>query len=77
MTREARLKKRFAAWYHCLRPGVWKPAAAAVDEVRACVLKHPCPAGPVRAGRVLEDEHFEFRGDSPREEFCCTRDGEW
>jgi hypothetical protein len=77
MTREVRLKKRFAALYHCLRPGVWKPAAATVDEVRACVLKHPGPAGLVRAGRLLEDEHFEFRGGSPHEEDRCTRDGEW
>ena len=77
MTREARLKNRYATLYHCLRPGVWQPAAGMVDQLLACWLKHPGPDGPVRAGRLLEDEHFEFRGDSRREEPCCTRAGEW
>jgi hypothetical protein len=77
MTREARLKDRYAAQYHCLRPGVWQPAAAVVDRLLACLLKHPGPAGPVRAGRRLADDHFEFRGQSRREEVGCSRDGEW
>ena len=77
MPREARLKKRYARLYHCFRPGVWQPAAGMADQLLACLLKHPGPVGPVRAGRLLLDEHFEFRGDSRREEACCTRDGEW
>jgi hypothetical protein len=77
MSREARLKNRYAALYNCLRAGVWQPAAVTADRLLACLLEHPGPAGPVRPSRLLEDEHFEFRGDSPREEACCTRAGEW
>jgi hypothetical protein len=77
MTREVRLKNRYAALYPGLRPGVWQPAAVAVDRLLACLLEHPGRAGAFRPGRRLDDEHFEFRGDSLREEVCCTRVGEW
>ena len=70
-------KKRYAAKYHCVRPGVWQPAAGTADQLLACLLEHPGPARPVWPGRLLLDEHFEFRGDSPRKEPCCTRTGEW
>lgn len=77
MTREARLKKRHAGLYHGLRPGVWKPAAAVVDQLLAWQLEHPDAAGPFRPGRLLVDDDFEFRGESRREEVCCSRNGEW
>jgi len=77
MTREVRLKNRYATLYPGLRPGVWQPAAVAVDRLLACLLEHPGRAGACHPGRRLDDEHFEFRGDSRREEVCCTRVGEW
>jgi hypothetical protein len=77
MTREARLKKRYAGLYHCLQPGVWLPAAAVVDRLLAWQLEHPDAAGPFRPGRLLLEDHFEFRGASPRETVCSSRDGEW
>jgi hypothetical protein len=77
MTREARLKDRYAALYPGLRPGVWQPAAVVVDRLLASLLEHPGPAGAVRPGRLLNPQHFEFRGSSARVEACCTRTGEW
>jgi hypothetical protein len=77
MTRQVRLKKRYAGLYHCLRPGLWLPAAAAVDRLLAWQLEHPDAAGPFRPGRLLADDHFEFRGESSRQEVCCSRNGEW
>jgi hypothetical protein len=77
MTRETRLKERYAALYHCLRPGEWRPAASVADQLLACRLEHPSRHKVVRLGRALDDEHFEFRGDARREEPCLTRAGEW
>ena len=77
MNREARLKNRYAGQYHCLRPGVWRPAAGVADQVFACCLDHPGPRRPVRPGRLLMDDHFEFRGGTSREEARLTRVGEW
>jgi hypothetical protein len=77
MLREARLKARYASLYPCLRAGVWQPAAVAVDRLLACALESPAPTGALRPGRLLDDEHFEFRGGSARRELCCTRAGEW
>jgi hypothetical protein len=56
---------------------VWQPAAVVVDRLLACVLEHPGPIGAIRPGRFLDDEHFEFRGESLREEACCSRVAEW
>jgi len=53
MAREARLKKRYAAKYHCVRPGVWQPAVGMADQLLACLLEHPGPARPVRSSRLL------------------------
>jgi hypothetical protein len=77
MTREARLKHDYAALYPCVRPGVWQPAAVVVDRLLACMLEHPDRAGGIRPGRVIRDEHFEFRGVSARAKPCATRCGEW
>ena len=77
MTREARLKRRYAALYHCIPPGVWRPAAEMVDKVQACSLVLAGGHRPALAGRVLVEEHFDFRGGSSREEPCLTRAAEW
>ena len=76
MTREACLETRYASLYGCLRPEVWEPAAVVADRLLAWSLEHPGTAGLVRSGRVLDEQHFSFRGRSPRAERCCTRAGE-
>jgi len=77
MPREARLKDRYAALYPCLRPGAWQPGAVVVDRLLACLMDRASSGGAVRLGRLLDDAHFEFRGESRRKETCCTRVGEW
>jgi hypothetical protein len=77
MRREARLKKQYAADWPCLRPGVWEPAAVIIDRLRACSLEHCAPARVALAGRLLDDEHFEFRGGAWRTGAWRTRANEW
>ena len=80
MTREARLKDQYRVIYPWLRTGVWQPAAGVVDRLLADLLEHPGALGAMRHGRLLEPEHFEFRGDSacPRpRRMCHTRRPEW
>lgn len=58
--REARLRTEFAHLYPPVSAGVWVPAA----EVGARMLFwHLQLTGTIHLGdRLLEDEHFEFRG---------------
>ena len=63
--REARLRPEHAHRYPGVRPERWEPAATVADRVLAGWLLR----GNLIAirGRVLLDEHFEFRGGSRRE----------
>ena len=58
--REARLRSEHAGSYPGVRPGLWEPAAVLVDRIVAARLLGGGQPG-IR-GRVLSDEHFEFRG---------------
>lgn len=60
LRREARLRPEHAALYPGVRVGVWEPAAVLVDRIVAARLLRGGHLG-IR-GRVLSDEHFEFRG---------------
>ena len=58
--REARLRPEHAGLYPGVRAGTWEPAAVLVDRIVAARLLR---GGPLEIrGRVLSDEHFEFRG---------------
>ena len=58
--REARLRPEHAGRYPGVRSGVWEPAAMLVDRIVAARLLR---GGPLEIlGRILSDEHFEFRG---------------
>ena len=58
--REGRLRPEHAARYPGVLAGVWEPAAVLVDRIVAARLLR---GGQVDIqGRVLSDEHFEFRG---------------
>ena len=60
--REARLRPEHAGLYPGVRAGIWEAAAVLVDRIVAARLLR---GGPLEiCGRVLSDEHFEFRGGS-------------
>jgi hypothetical protein len=61
--REARLKPEFASLYPEIDPGVWFPAAL-VSARRLARIRSAGDAGSL--ARVLDEHHFEFRGDRPR-----------
>jgi len=62
--REARLRPEHAHDYPEIRPERWEPAATVADRVLAGWLLR----GNLLAirGRVLLEEHFEFRGGTER-----------
>lgn len=58
--REARLRPEHATLYPGICAGVWEPAATLVDRIVAARLLR---GGQLDiTGRVLSEEHFEFRG---------------
>ena len=62
--REARLKPEYAELYPTLTPGQWEPAARVAEAVLARLLLLDISEAPVQ-DRVLQEEHFEFRGETP------------
>ena len=67
MMREARLRAEWASLYPGLAPGVWMVASQLVPVVlRQRLQAHP---GREFSGRILADEHFEFRGGAPRDSY--------
>jgi hypothetical protein len=63
--REGMLRPEFRDWYPNLNAGQWYPA----DELTTLVRNHLRHGSPQwRAeGRVPSDDHFVFRGDTPRQ----------
>jgi hypothetical protein len=62
--REARLKPEYAELYPTLTPGQWEPAARVAEAVLARLLLLEISEAPLQ-DRVLQEEHFEFRGETP------------
>ena len=62
--REARLRPEFADLYPTLTPGEWQPAARVAEVVLARLLLLEISDAPL-GERVLDERHFEFRGDTP------------
>ena len=62
--REARLRPEFANLYPTLTPGQWEPAARVAEVVLARLLLLEISEAPLH-DRVLNEEHFEFRGETP------------
>jgi hypothetical protein len=58
--REARLRPEYAKLYPGPHVGVWESAAVVVDRIVAVRVLGREPLA--MRGRVLSDEHFEFRG---------------
>ena len=62
--REARLKPEYAELYPTLTPGQWEPAARVAEAVLARLLLLEISEAPLQ-DRVLQEQHFEFRGETP------------
>jgi hypothetical protein len=62
--REARLRPEFADLYPTLTPGQWEPAARVAEAVLARLLLLEISEAPLQ-DRVLDENHFEFRGETP------------
>jgi hypothetical protein len=62
--REARLRPEFADLYPTLTPGQWEPAARIAEVVLARLLLLEISEAPL-GDRVLDEKHFEFRGETP------------
>jgi hypothetical protein len=60
-SREARLRPEFAQSYPPLTPDVWESATVVTQKVIAWRLQYGL-GGLFRWDRVLNPEHFEFRG---------------
>jgi hypothetical protein len=58
--REARLKPEHADVYPLLEPGVWEPAAEVGARILLWQVQQVGTAA--LASRILDEEHFEFRG---------------
>ncbi len=61
--REARLRSEYAALYPGLNTQVWLPAREVAEHVIAVVRHEGGRLG--QHGRLMADEHFEFRGGDP------------
>jgi hypothetical protein len=65
--REARLRDDFAYLY----PGVdsgWTPVEILINRVVTLLYGDPANSGRITGARLLRQDHFEFRGASPRPE---------
>lgn len=61
--REARLRPEYASLYPGVQPDVWMPASVIGQQL---LLWHlTAPAMP-QGERLMEEEHFEFRGGQKR-----------
>lgn len=61
--REARLRPEFADRYPGVDPAVWYIAATLAEHLLARFLREG-EAGRAAPERIMDPEHFEFRGES-------------
>jgi hypothetical protein len=76
VVREARLRQEAAHLYPGIPPGIWLPASDI--GAKLLMLHLSAAAAPVLGNRLLDDQHFEFRGGVARgvETPLRTRTGE-
>jgi hypothetical protein len=60
--REARLRPEFAAHYPGVDPDVWYIAATLAEHLLSRYLRDEAAGGPPPP-RILDPDHFEFRGE--------------
>ena len=62
--REARLRKEYVGLYPGLSPDTWLPAANVAEHIVDLVRRERGTLG--LRGRVIAEDHFDFRGGAPR-----------
>jgi hypothetical protein len=60
--REARLRSEFAELYPGVEPGVWYTAATLAEHLLSRLVRQDGADATV-PDRILDDIHFEFRGE--------------
>ena len=66
LSRETRVKSGFGHLYPEARGGAWEPASGVARRVADRVLARQGYAALLH-GRVLPEDHFEFRGGPPKD----------
>ncbi len=70
--REAKLREEYANQYPGLTPGAWLPAANVAEHIVDLVRRERGTIG-IR-GRVVAEDHFEFRGGDSRGDANARRE---
>jgi hypothetical protein len=64
--REARLRPAFDYLYPDIDPGTWHPVEVLIHRVVTMLYGDRSQSGVITGERLLREDHFEFRGASPR-----------
>ena len=64
--REARLRAEFGYLYPGIAAGEWVPVESLINQVVTLLYGDPGQSGVITGSRLLREDHFEFRGRSPR-----------
>ena len=64
--REARLRPEFDYLYPDIEPDTWQPVELLINRVVTMLYGDRSRSGVITGERLLRDDHFEFRGSSPR-----------
>lgn len=64
--REARLRPEFDYLYPDIEAGTWQPVEVLINRVVTMLYGDRTRSGVITGERLLRDDHFEFRGTSPR-----------
>jgi hypothetical protein len=64
--REARLRPEFDYLYPDIEAGSWQPVELMINRVVTMLYGDRSRSGVITGERVLREDHFEFRGSSPR-----------
>lgn len=64
--REARLRNDFAHLYPGINASAWTPVEILINRVVTLLYGEPTNSGRITGARLLREDHFEFRGASPR-----------
>jgi hypothetical protein len=64
--REARLRPEFDYLYPGIEPGDWQPVEVLINRIVTMLYGDRSRSGVITGDRLLREDHFEFRGASPR-----------
>jgi hypothetical protein len=64
--REARLRPEYDYLYPDIEPAEWQPVEVLINRVVTMLYGDRSRSGVITGERLLREDHFEFRGESPR-----------